>query len=227
MRIKNVSIMKQKLILILVILFTLMFNPTNVSRSATINMTQMEMDILNNELRINLLEKQINDEYSEFYSSLEKINSKTTKQFISDLACNAVNNKALPSIVIAQASLETGYGKYMKLGNNIFGIKGKGIITKTKEFQRGRFVTLYDEFQYFKSLDDAMARHFEIIRRYDFETRDYVEWAFKIKRGGYATDPNYPTKLIYIIQKFELDRLDRIQEMEQRLVELKNFNVLA
>ena len=225
--------MKYKIIIVLITLFTLLIHPMDSSESTNMELTTQELDIIVNNMKIKSLQEEINKEYNKFYLTLDSIQtnnnhvSKRTANFIKKLTCDAVNNNALPSIVIAQAAIETGYGRSNKLGNNIFGIKGRGIKTKTKEFSRGKFITLYSEFQYFNTLDDAIARHFEIISRYDFKTRDYVEWAFKIKRGGYATDPNYPIKLIYIIKKFELDRLDRIQEMNNRLCELENFNVLS
>ena len=173
--------------------------------------------------RHNLIEN-INDEYGTYYSNLVTKDDNISKrrhnnniEFIDRITCYALDSEALPSISIAQAILETGYGRSNKLENNIFGIKGKGIKTKTKEFYNGKFVKIKDEFQYFNSLDDAFNRHYNIIGKYGFKTRDYKEWAYRIKECGYATDPDYAEKLIKIIENHDLSRLDRIQELNKKL----------
>jgi LysM repeat protein len=38
---------------------------------------------------------------------------------------------------------------------------------------------------------------------------DYKAWAFGLKKAGYATDPEYPTKLIKLIEDYELHQYDR------------------
>src|SRR5690606_32098100 len=34
-------------------------------------------------------------------------------------------------------------------------------------------------------------------------------WAYGLKKAGYATDPNYPKKLISLIERYSLHQLDR------------------
>ena len=38
---------------------------------------------------------------------------------------------------------------------------------------------------------------------------DYKAWAKGLRKAGYATDPKYPQKLIGIIEKYNLNHLDR------------------
>ena len=38
--------------------------------------------------------------------------------------------------------------------------------------------------------------------------RDYKAWAKGLKKAGYATDPQYPDKLINLIERYRLDRYD-------------------
>jgi len=38
---------------------------------------------------------------------------------------------------------------------------------------------------------------------------DYENWAYGLKKAGYATDPNYPQKLIQIIEELELYQYDK------------------
>jgi flagellum-specific peptidoglycan hydrolase FlgJ len=176
----------------------------------------------------------INKEYDAFYNNLfvnydnkSKRRHRKNVEFIDKISCHALDSEALPSIAIAQAILETGYGRHNKLKNNIFGIKGKGIKSKTKEFYNGKFVKIKSEFQYFNTLDQAFDRHYNIIGKYGYQSRDYKEWAHRIKDCGYATDPNYAEKLIYIIEKHDLSRLDRIQELNGSLDSLNNIKYVG
>ena len=40
------------------------------------------------------------------------------------------------------------------------------------------------------------------------KNRNYKAWAKGLKKAGYATDPNYPDKLISLIERFDLTRFD-------------------
>jgi LysM repeat protein len=40
------------------------------------------------------------------------------------------------------------------------------------------------------------------------DLKDYRGWAYGLKAAGYATDPKYPDKLISIIERYELYKLD-------------------
>ncbi|HMM69718.1 MAG TPA: exonuclease, partial [Gudongella oleilytica] len=39
---------------------------------------------------------------------------------------------------------------------------------------------------------------------------DYISGAWAIRRAGYATDPQYPLKLIRLVNQYNLQELDRI-----------------
>ena len=43
---------------------------------------------------------------------------------------------------------------------------------------------------------------------FDYAISDYKKWAYGLKKAGYATDPNYPERLIKIIEDFQLHKLD-------------------
>lgn len=43
---------------------------------------------------------------------------------------------------------------------------------------------------------------------FGFQPTDYINWANGLKKAGYATDPNYPTKLIGLIIKYDLAKYD-------------------
>ena len=43
---------------------------------------------------------------------------------------------------------------------------------------------------------------------FKLEKNDYKGWAYGLKKAGYATDPNYPSKLIGIIERYQLNKYD-------------------
>ena len=216
-----------------ILFFILAFNPSHLTSSLNI---KNELDIEEMERLSIIVHKyniidEISQEYDKFYYNLHNERGKTSKrrhrknvEFIDKISCYALESDALPSIAIAQAIIETGYGRHNKLKNNIFGIKGRGIKSKTKEYYNGKFVRIKSEFQYFGSLEHAFDRHYEIIGKYGYQSRDYKEWAYRVKECGYATDPNYAEKLIYIIEKHDLARLDKIQELNNSLDSLITLN---
>jgi LysM repeat protein len=67
-------------------------------------------------------------------------------------------------------------------------------------------------------------------KRYAFLFRlpitDYEAWARGLKKAGYATDPSYPDKLIYIINKYNLDKMDKevLQQMSVKVDNTTNTN---
>lgn len=115
-----------------------------------------------------------------------------------------------PEAIIAQAALETGWGK-SAIGNNIFGIKAAGWNGKTQsvltwEHINGQNVQIMDEFRDYDSIADSFADHFSFLEknsRYKkagvFEAKGDVEYFEALQRAGYATDPAYAAKLSSIL----------------------------
>ena len=46
---------------------------------------------------------------------------------------------------------------------------------------------------------------------YDIKINQYKAWAKGLKKAGYATDPNYPKKLIDIIERYQLYKFDNLK----------------
>jgi LysM repeat protein len=44
---------------------------------------------------------------------------------------------------------------------------------------------------------------------FSYDIRDYRQWAYGLKKAGYATNPQYPQMLIKIIEDYNLDELDK------------------
>lgn len=128
----------------------------------------------------------------------------------------------------AQAILETGWGqsvpvdKYTGLkSNNLFGIKGRGtkgsVVSNTWEVYNGETYRVDADFRAYENLDESWKDHKTFLingERYKDFTEvmyDYTKGAWALKRAGYATDPEYPIKLINLIIKYNLDDLDKIK----------------
>lgn len=124
----------------------------------------------------------------------------------------------LPSLTIAQAILESNWGRSAP-GNMLFGIKwteGCGFesqLLKTKEYQNGQWITVYAKFRKYESMADSVADHAAFLkrnRRYSnlLGVADYKTACRLIKEDGYATDPNYTYLLINLIESNNLQKYD-------------------
>jgi LysM repeat protein len=151
---------------------------------------------------------------------------KTGNAFMDKMAADAIKSQretGVPaSVTLAQAALESGWGKsgLSTQGNNFFGIKGKGpagsVTMPTKEFLNGKWVTVDAPFRKYNSPSESFADHGNFLRqnkRYAeaFKHTDNAErFAQEIHKAGYATDPEYSNKLIAMINKYGLERFDAI-----------------
>lgn len=125
------------------------------------------------------------------------------------------------SITLAQGLLESSYGQsYLAVqGNNHFGIK-------CHSDWQGERVYFDDDrpgecFRKYPTAEQSFTDHSDFLRyksRYaflfEYKTEDYSSWAYGLKKAGYATDPSYATKLIKLIETYNLDRFDTIPVTE-------------
>lgn len=127
------------------------------------------------------------------------------------------NHQVLPSIVIAQAVLESSWGDsdLYRNANNPFGIKGnyrgKSVSYNTEEVYSGKRVTIKANFRKYPSLLAALNDHNQLLST-TFIKKDnilsYRTMAKLLQQNGYATDPSYAKKLIQIIRKYKLSQYD-------------------
>ncbi|MDQ0917455.1 glycoside hydrolase family 73 protein [Paenibacillus sp. V4I5] len=122
----------------------------------------------------------------------------------------------LASVTIAQAILESGWGRSAP-GNNLFGIKGSGQQLVTQEFINGKWMQIVDGFRVYDSWSDSVRDHSLLLAhnpRYAnvLLESDYRCASQELQRAGYATDPQYADKLIRIIEGSELTRCDQIEK---------------
>ena len=123
------------------------------------------------------------------------------------------------SVCLAQSGLETGWGRSV-VGNAYFGIKAgaghRSVATTTHEVSGGNVVTITADFRSYASFDDAADDYgsfLTINNRYRsaFDHTDNPEaFAKAVADAGYATDPDYGTKLVSIMQHNNLEAFDRV-----------------
>ena len=121
-----------------------------------------------------------------------------------------------PRALLAQAALETGWGKAVP-GNaagecsyNLFGIKagsqweGATVNVPTLEFEDGVAVRKVDRFRSYDSPADSFRDYAKLIRsnpRYEDAVgsgANVATFATALQQGGYATDPDYARKIVAI-----------------------------
>ncbi|NDW12411.1 LysM peptidoglycan-binding domain-containing protein [Bacteroides sp. 214] len=128
-----------------------------------------------------------------------------------------IKYKIPASITLAQGLLESGAGrsKLATRSNNHFGIK-------CGSSWRGKTVRHDDDarnecFRAYKNSKESYEDHSKFLAngaRYAFLFKlpitDYKGWARGLKKAGYATDPSYASRLITIIEDYELYKYDRV-----------------
>jgi flagellar protein FlgJ len=120
------------------------------------------------------------------------------------------------SLAIAQAALESGWGKYAK-GNNFYGIKadsrwnGPSNVTATHEYSNGgSFYATDAAFRAYSGLKESVENYGKFLAnnsRYVavVNAKNGFVAADAVQDAGYATDPNYAATLKSIIKKYKLD----------------------
>lgn len=115
--------------------------------------------------------------------------------------------------IVAQAALETGWGKYMisdQQGNssfNFFGIKadsrwaGERVQVTTHEFRDGQMLKEKAQFRSYASLEEGLqdyAKFLQDSERYQHalgNNFDANQYGYALQQAGYATDPSYGAKI--------------------------------
>lgn len=154
--------------------------------------------------------------------------------------------KVPASVTLAQAALESGWGKAAPRFN-FFGVKGVGMVSSnvrkmlaagtyrpgltplpsdlqilwTREFTGGQYRKVQDVFAAYPSPKegfDAHGRLLSRVRRYSkaFSTRDGIGFAVAVAEAGYATDPYYARKLCGLIRKWALMQYDDLAAIIQK-----------
>jgi flagellar protein FlgJ len=110
-----------------------------------------------------------------------------------------------PRLLLAQAAIETGWGRAM-VGNNLFGIKagsawsGARVTAPTHEYENGQLVTISDSFRAYPSFEASVNDFVSLVSqssRYQAalgKGEDAGGYAQALISGGWATDIDYVRK---------------------------------
>ena len=144
-----------------------------------------------------------------------------------------------PSVVIAQAICESGWGQstIMMKANAIFGIKatsswkGKVYNANTQECYDGStYTNITACFRAYNSLAESIADYFDLIlglSRYQgaINASSPLECITAIKNGGYATSPTYINTIMSIINSNNLTKYDNVDNVENPVENSANVDI--
>ncbi|WP_086313082.1 hypothetical protein A5821_000667 [Enterococcus sp. 7F3_DIV0205] len=136
-------------------------------------------------------------------------------------------NDLYASVMIAQALLESSYGTSglaAAPNYNLFGVKGsyggQTVYMPTLEYLNGEWVTVTEPFRSYPSYTESFQDHANVLRttiassgNYHYSgvwksnTSSYMD-ATAALAGRYATDPNYASKLNWLISAYGLTAYD-------------------
>jgi len=127
-----------------------------------------------------------------------------------------------PRLLVAQAALETGWGKSIirnsdgTSSHNLFNIKAHGgwdgpvASARTMEYEKGAKIKIRDGFRSYESFAHSFRDYVAFLNenpRYGDalqQTADPAAFAHALQKAGYATDPKYADKILAIYRKTEL-----------------------
>ncbi|KHT64138.1 hypothetical protein RJ45_08610 [Photobacterium gaetbulicola] len=146
----------------------------------------------------------------------------TPQAFVSHMAPYARRTAGVlgvdPAVLIAQAALETGWGKKVISNaagnsNNLFNIKadpswkGDKVATQTLEYHQGIAVQERAAFRSYDSFDASFNDYAQFLQqnpRYSValeNTQDPKAFINEIHKAGYATDPRYSEKVMRVFEQ--------------------------
>lgn len=152
-------------------------------------------------------------------ADLSELKGSRNTQYINEykaLAIAEMERTGIPaSITLAQGIIESrsGDSRLCKQLRNHFGMK-----CFSKKCGEGHCKNFTDDhhkdfFLNFKSAEACFKAHSKLLQNPRYLGRagknaDYKEWAWALQKGGYATGSQYAKKLINVIERYELQKLD-------------------
>ena len=139
-----------------------------------------------------------------------------------DLAIEQMLRYRIPaSITLAQGLFESraGQSDLARQGNYHFGIKCHNWTGPTQyhdDDARGECFRVYqDAKQSYEDHSLFLARQSRYSRLFNLSPTDYKGWAHGLKACGYATNPQYASKLIQIIELYKLNDYDKAKSYDR------------
>jgi len=147
------------------------------------------------------------------------------RDFLSALSTEAirsgVENQLPPSITLAQAVLESGWGRsgLAKKHNNLFGVKagardGGVLLASWEGGGEGRTLKK-SRFRKYAAWSESLADHNRLLsrdRRYSQARESWTDWQQFLDRLApvYATDPLYARRISQIVERYNLHVWDQL-----------------
>jgi LysM repeat protein len=158
------------------------------------------------------------------YSQKKKTTVHEYIETYQELAVSEMERTGIPaSITLAQGILESANGnsRLSTKGNNHFGIKCKKNWTGNTIYADDD--ELNECFRAYKSAKDSYIDHSAFLMEnsryaflFDLKPDDYKGWARGLKKAGYATNPKYADILIVLIERHELNKLDKKERIKKK-----------
>lgn len=164
--------------------------------------------------------KKAAEKKANFFAKVEKLDTNVAhvKAYIlrfQNIAILEQEKFGIPaSVTLAQGILESKSGRSSLAvkNNNHFGIKCFSILCKKGHCDNFSDDTHKDFFIKYSSAWSSYRDHSTLLKRWHyrslFKKKGYVAWCNELQRLGYATDKTYAEYLIYIIKKYNLNKLD-------------------
>ena len=131
------------------------------------------------------------------------------------------------SITLAQGILESSCGQcpLVQQSNNHFGIKCKtdwtGEVVYHDDDEKGEC------FRKYNSAEDSYRDHSDFLKNrpnytflFDIDATDYTDWAYGLKKAGYATNPVYAKSLITTIEKYNLEQYTELALLQNNQIDI-------
>lgn len=140
---------------------------------------------------------------------------------------NQLQSGVPASLTIAQAALESSWGTsgLTAKANNLFGMKGQGpagsLRMQTTEYLRGLPAQVNADFRAYHNWSESIADHSKLlVNGVSWDKNKYAgalhtdghTAALAIAAAEYATDPEYASKLIRIMDQYDLYQYDAWKE---------------
>ncbi len=142
----------------------------------------------------------------------------TSNEFLKQIVPAAVKAEKefhIPAeVTVGQAILESAWGqsKLTQRANNLFGIKagpewkGKVLTMGTHEWCKGRMVSVGASWRVYNTFQDSVDDHSKFLMKPRYKkafefTGNYAKFIEEVYKAGYATDPEYVSKILNIVKK--------------------------
>ncbi|MCG7544876.1 flagellar assembly peptidoglycan hydrolase FlgJ [Pseudoalteromonas sp. MM17-2] len=179
--------------------------------------------------RLNNAQVKTQEQHSEASPIAHKADFANAKEFVEgvwDVAREAAGKIGVhPGVMVAQAALETGWGKHIiktasgESSNNLFNIKahrdwqGEATVKPTLEYEGGVAVQRKEPFRVYDSIEQSFDDFVSFLKtnpRYQ-QALDVADKPHQfidaIHQAGYATDPQYAEKIKRVLGQSELRAL--------------------